>query len=59
MDQGFRLGFTAAEKTELRDRWRRAESLKAIGRSLHRRSIFWWLRMADFVLPSGVAPDLH
>jgi hypothetical protein len=27
--------------------------------SLHRRSIFWWLRMAGFVLPSGVAPGWH
>ena len=31
MDQRFRRGFTAAEKTELWDRWRRGESLKAIG----------------------------
>jgi hypothetical protein len=30
MDQGFRRGFTAAEKTELWDRWQRGESLKAI-----------------------------
>jgi hypothetical protein len=28
MDQGFRLGFTAAEKSELWDRWQRGESLK-------------------------------
>jgi IS30 family transposase len=32
MDQGFRRGFTAAEKTELWDRRQRGESLKAIGR---------------------------
>src|SRR5664279_543851 len=32
MDQRFRRGFTAAEKTELWDRWQRGESLKAIGR---------------------------
>ena len=32
MDQGFRRGFTAAEKSELWDRWQRGESLKAIGR---------------------------
>ncbi len=31
MDQGFRRGFTTAEKTELLDRWQRGESLKAIG----------------------------
>ena len=29
MDQGFRRGFTAAEKTELWDRWQRGESPKA------------------------------
>jgi hypothetical protein len=28
MDQGFRRGFTAAEKTELWDRWQRGESLE-------------------------------
>jgi len=27
--------------------------------SRHRRSIFWWLRMVGFVLPSGVAPGWH
>jgi IS30 family transposase len=32
MDQRFRRGFTAAEKTELWDRWQCGESLKAIGR---------------------------
>jgi len=31
--QGFRRGFTAAEKTELWSRWQRGESLKAIGRA--------------------------
>jgi hypothetical protein len=30
MDQRFPRGFTAAEKTELWDRWKRGESLKAI-----------------------------
>ena len=38
MDQRFRRGFTAAEKTELWDRWRRGESLKAIGRSFGKPS---------------------
>ena len=33
MCQGYRRGFTAAEKTELWDRWQRGESLKAIGRA--------------------------
>ena len=38
MDQGFRRGFTATEKTELWDRWQRGESLKAIGRAFGRPS---------------------
>ena len=32
MDQRFRRGFTATEKTELWDRWQRGQSLTAIGR---------------------------
>ena len=38
MDQGFRRGFTAAEKTELWDRWQRGESLRAIGRAFGKPS---------------------
>ena len=38
MDQGFRRGFTAAEKSELWDRWQRGESLKAIGRAFGKPS---------------------
>jgi IS30 family transposase len=34
----FRRGFTAAEKTELWDRWQRGESLKAIGRAFGKPS---------------------
>ena len=33
MERIFRRGFTAAEKSELWDRWQRGESLKAIGRA--------------------------
>src|SRR5450759_5902218 len=33
MWQGYRRGFTAAEKTELWDFWQRGESLKAMGRA--------------------------
>jgi IS30 family transposase len=43
MGHKFHRGFTAAEKTELWDRWKRGDSLKAIGELLvssHRRSIF-------------------
>ena len=36
--QGFNRGFTAAEKTELWDRWKRGESLKAIGRAFDKPS---------------------
>jgi IS30 family transposase len=38
MDQRFRRGFTAAEKTELWERWQRGESLKAIGRAFGKPS---------------------
>src|SRR3974377_890052 len=34
--QTYRRGFTAAEKTELWDRWQRGETLKAIGRAFAR-----------------------
>src|SRR5258708_14523148 len=38
MGQRFHRGFTAAEKTELWDRWKRGESLKAIGRAFGKSS---------------------
>ena len=38
MGQRFRRGFSAAEKTELWDRWQRGESLKAIGRAFGKPS---------------------
>jgi IS30 family transposase len=38
MDQRFHRGFTAAEKTELWDRWQRGESLNAIGRAFGKPS---------------------
>ena len=38
MDQRFRRGFTAAEKTALWDRWQRGELLKAIGRAFGKPS---------------------
>src|SRR5256714_12461522 len=43
MGQRFHRGFTAAEKTELWDRWKRGESLKAIGRAFgkHSSSIYF------------------
>src|SRR6187399_762223 len=38
MERRFHRGFTAAEKTELWDRWKRGESLKAIGRVFGKQS---------------------
>src|SRR3954464_2876773 len=38
MGQRFHRGFTTAEKTELWDRWKRGESLKAIGRAFGKPS---------------------
>ena len=38
MERSFHRGFTAAEKTELWDRWKRGESLKAIGRAFGKQS---------------------
>ena len=38
MVQRYRRGFTAAERTEMWDRWQRGESLRAIGRSFGKPS---------------------
>src|SRR5260370_37865935 len=50
MGHKFHRGFTAAEKTELWDRWKRGESLKAIGRAFGKQtsSIYF------LVAPHGV-----
>jgi hypothetical protein len=50
MDQGFRRGFTASEKTELWDRWQRGESLKAIGRAFGKPSSSIYFQVS----PSGI-----
>ncbi len=59
MDQRFRRGFTAAEKTELWDRWQRGESLKAIGRAFGKPSSCLFIsrlhRTGAFVLQRGIA----
>ena len=39
MNQRNRWGFTATEKAELWDRWKRAESLKSIGREFGKPSL--------------------
>jgi hypothetical protein len=62
MERRFHRGFTAAEKTELWDRWNRggaAEGDRELLVRSHRRFIFWWLRMVGFVPRSGVAPGWH
>ena len=53
MDQRFRLGFTAAEKTELWDRWQHGESLKAIGRAFGKPSSSIYNQVAPY---GGIRP---
>ena len=53
MDQRFRRGFTAAEKTELWDRWQRGESLKAIGRAFGKPSSSIYYQLAPH---GGIRP---
>lgn len=54
MDQRFRRGFTAAEKTELWDRWQRGESLKAIGRAFGKPSSSIYYQVAPH---GGIRPS--
>ena len=53
MDQRFRRGFTAAEKTELWGRWQRGESLKAIGRAFGKPSSSIYCQLAPH---GGIRP---
>src|SRR6202166_3698814 len=53
MGQRFRRGFTAAEKTELWDRWQRGESLKAIGRAFGKPSSSIYFQVAPY---GGIRP---
>src|ERR1035441_7850584 len=46
ISQRFRRGFTAAEKTELWDRWQWGESLKAIGRTFGKPSSSIYCQLA-------------
>jgi hypothetical protein len=46
MSQRYLRGFTAAEKTELWDRWQRGESLKAIGRAFGKPSSSIYFQLA-------------
>jgi DNA-binding CsgD family transcriptional regulator len=53
MGQRFHRGFTAAEKTELWDRWKRGESLKAIGRAFGKPSSSIYFQVAPH---GGIRP---
>ena len=53
ISQRFRRGFTAAEKTELWDRWQRGESLKAIGRTFGKPSSSIYCQLAPH---GGIRP---
>ena len=53
MDQGFRRGFTAAEKAELWDRWQRGELLKAIGRAFGKPSSSIYFQVSPY---GGIRP---
>src|SRR5664280_3220626 len=53
MWQGYRRGFTTAEKTELWDRWKRGESLKAIGRAFGKPSSSIYCQVAPH---GGIRP---
>ena len=53
MDQRFRRGFTATEKTELWDRWQRGEPLKAIGRAFGKPSSLIYHQVAPL---GGIRP---
>ncbi len=56
MRQGYFRGFTAAEKTELWDRWQRGESLKAIGRAFGKPSSSIYFQLAPH---GGIRPALR
>src|ERR1700680_1305854 len=53
MDQRYHRGFTAAEKTELWDRWQRGESLKAIGRAFGKQSSSIYFQLSPY---GGIRP---
>ena len=54
INQRFHRGFTAAEKTELWERWQRGESLKAIGRAFSKpsSSIYFQLAPHGWIRPA-------
>jgi hypothetical protein len=56
MGHKFHRGFTAAEKAELWDRWKRGESLKAIGRAFGKQSSSIYFLVAPH---GGIRPALR
>ena len=56
MERRFHRGFTTAEKTELWDRWKRGESLKAIGRAFGKPSSSIYFLVAPH---GGIRPALR
>ena len=56
MDRRFHRGFITAEKTELWDRWKRGESLKAIGRAFGKPSSSIYFLVAPH---GGIRPALR
>ena len=53
MKQGYRRGFSPAEKTELWDRWQRGESMRAIGRVFGKPSSSIYFQLAPH---GGIRP---
>ena len=53
MNQGCKRGYSAAEKTEMWDRWQRGESLKAIGRAFGKASSSVYFQIAPY---GGIRP---
>ena len=53
MSERYHRGFSAAEKTELWDRWQRGESLKAIGRAFGKPSSSIYFQLAPH---GGIRP---
>ena len=56
MDQRYRRGFSAAEKTELWDRWQSGESLRSIGRAFDKPSSSIYFQLAPH---GGIRPVLR
>ncbi len=56
MVRRFRRGFTAAERTEMWDRWQRGESLKSIGRAFGKESSSIHFQLSSH---GGIRPALR